>query len=89
MPLDVTRTGDEITVRLLPDADGTFAWIDGLHHDWEGAMRAFRYLGQKAVASYDAADPKAQKVADTVERHLQSLARVKEALIDKVVPLDR
>lgn len=89
MSFQVTRVGDQINISLKPGADGSFAWIDGLHHDFEGALRAFRYLAQKAAASYAVGDPKTKKVVDSIEKHLGTLERLKTSLIDPVFPLER
>ena len=89
MPFLVTRAGDEVKISLEPDADGTFGWIDALHHDLDGALRAFRYLGQKAAANYPPGDPKAQKVLESVDKHLRTLEGLKTAIIDPVFPLER
>ena len=88
-PFVVTRAGDEITIRLSPGTDGSYAWIDALHHDWEGARRAFRYLAQKAAATYPPGDLKGIKVMASVEKHLKMLDHVKDTVIDQVFPLER
>ena len=89
MPFQVVRRGDQISISLKADADSGFGWIEGVHHDWDGALRAFRYLAQKAAANYPAGDPKGQKVMESVEKHLKTLEDMKASLIDLVFPLER
>ena len=73
-----------IIVTLNPDADGTFAWIDGTQHDVEGAIRAFRYLAEKAQASYDADDVRGQRVLASIAKHMGTFESLKVNVFDKI-----
>ena len=75
-------------VRARPSDDGGWEWLDSMHHDVAAALRSFRYLASKARADYNQADPRGQKVLESIERHLQVVETLKRELIDRILPLD-
>lgn len=58
--------------------------VSDLLHDFNGALRSFRYLADKAKQSYDKDDLRGQKMLASIDRHVESLASLKKDLIDRI-----
>ena len=80
------RGGRHAVVASKPAEDGGWDWVHVLHHDLGGALRSFRYLAQKARATYDPADPRGKKVLDSIDRHLATVERLKTELVGRLFP---
>lgn len=74
-----------VTVKLTPDSDGGWRWIDDFRHDLEGAIRSFRYLAQKSLAAYDVNDPKRAKIEASIQKHLATVESLKTSLVDELL----
>jgi len=88
MGFEILRAPNEphtLMVKLSPDADGGWRWIDDLRHDVEGAIRSFRYLAQKSLAAYDANDPKRAKIEASIQKHLATIESLRTSLVDELL----
>lgn len=88
-PKDLPDGSREIVLRLVPDADGGWNWLAGLHHDLNGALRSFNYLADKARASYEEGDPRGAKVLASIDKHLKTMEALKKDLFDRLLPLEK
>ena len=74
-------------VRLSPEA-GAWSWIETLHHDLSGAVRAFRYLAEKSSAAYEAQDGRGLRALESIARHLETIEALQRNVIEKLLPLN-
>lgn len=51
-----------------------------LQHDLSGALRSFRYLAEKVKQGYDQSDQRGQRMLASIDRHVDSLNKLKEQL---------
>lgn len=86
-PKDKQRLEDDISsvdlsqetvvlLRFSSDAEE----IAGLQHDLNGALRSFRYLAEKVKQGYDQSDQRGQRMMASIDRHVDSLSKLKEQL---------
>ena len=71
-------------VLLCFDRNTDTGEVSDLLHDFNGALRSFRYLADKAKQSYDKDDARGQKMLASIDRHVESLASLKAELIDRI-----
>ena len=81
-----TSTGPDMPMPQIPEGS-PFDAEAALHHDLEGALRAFRYLAQKAAAGYDPNDARGKKTQVSIARHLETIESLKKDVIDRLFPL--
>ncbi len=75
-----------LTLELARSEGSPLAAEALLHHDLEGALRAFRYLAQKAAAGYDANDARGKKTQASIAKHLETIESLKIDVIDRLFP---
>lgn len=82
--LNCTNFSDQTAVLLRFDRHTDSGEVSDLLHDFNGALRSFRYLADKAKQSYDKDDARGQKMLASIDRHVESLANLKRDLIDRI-----
>jgi hypothetical protein len=79
-----TDFGKQSAVLLRFHFDGDGGEVSDLLHDFNGALRSFRYLADKAKQSYDKSDARGQKMLASIDRHVENLGNLKAELIDRI-----
>jgi hypothetical protein len=82
--LDSINFSNQTAVLLCFDRHTDQGEVSDLLHDFNGALRSFRYLADKAKQSYDKDDARGQKMLVSIDRHVESLASLKRDLIDRI-----
>jgi hypothetical protein len=77
-----TDFGKQSAVLLRFQLERDTGEVSDLLHDFNGALRSFRYLADKAKQSYDKDDARGQKMLASIDRHVENLASLKEEFID-------
>ena len=82
--LNCVNFSEQTAVLLCFDRHSESGEVSDLLHDFNGALRSFRYLADKAKQSYDKDDARGQKMLVSIDRHVESLASLKRELIDRI-----
>ncbi len=76
--------GEQLAVLLCFSRNTEAGEVSDLLHDFNGALRSFRYLADKAKQSYDKDDARGQKMLASIDRHVESLTNLKTNFIDRI-----
>lgn len=55
-----------------------------LLHDFNGALRSFKYLAEKVKSTYAQDDERGQRMMASIDRHVEQLENIKARFIDRL-----